>query len=89
VIAMLRREANTFGKGASHTARVAAMAQLARIYGMNTVNVKAEHSGGVMVVPMASSLSEWAQTASESQATLMADTMDICPLSLERHETKH
>lgn len=55
VIAMLRREANTFGKGASHTARVAAMAQLARIYGMNTVNVKAEHSGGVMVVPMASS----------------------------------
>ena len=35
------------------------------------------NAGGVMVVPMASSPSEWAQTASESQATLMADTMDI------------
>ena len=74
---MLRREANTFGKGASHSARVAAMAQLARIYGMDTINIKAEHTGGVMLIPMTSSLSEWEKAASKSQAALMADAIDI------------
>lgn len=52
---MLHREANTFGKGSSHSARVKAQTQLSKIFGMETLNVKAdiEHTGGIMVVPMA------------------------------------
>ena len=55
IIMMLRREANTFGKGSSHSARVKAQTQLSKIFGMETLNVKAdiEHTGGIMVIPMA------------------------------------
>lgn len=76
---MLYREANYFGEGSSHSARVKAQSQLSKIFGMETIHLKAEvaHSGGVMVVPMAGNLEEWEKLAASSQAALMADAIDV------------
>lgn len=79
IISMLYREANFFGEGSSHSARVKAQTQLSKIFGMETLRVKAEveHTGGVMLIPMAQGLDEWKNIATTQQAALMADAIDI------------
>lgn len=79
VILMLMRESNDFSDSASHRARVAAIAQLSKILGMEQINLKADvsHRGGVMLVPMVNSLDEWQKAAQVSQAALMADAVNI------------
>ena len=41
------------------------------------VKVDVNHSGGVMLVPMADNLSDWQKAAGESQEKLMADAVNI------------
>lgn len=79
IIMMLHREANYFGPGASASARVKAQIQLSKIFGMETLYLRAEvaHRGGVLVVPMTSSIDEWERIASHSQAKLMESTINI------------
>ena len=74
---MLHREANYFGQGSSAGARVKAQIQLSKIFGMEQVITIAqiEHPGGVMIVPMASSIEDWEQEAKSSQAKLIDNTV--------------
>jgi hypothetical protein len=72
----LMLEAHYRGPGSSHAARVAALAKLASLIGMDkpikteqTVN----HRGGVMAVPGIASLDDWEKAASESQDALVKD----------------
>lgn len=41
------------------------------------VKVDVNHSGGVMMVPMAGSIEDWEKAASASQEKLMAETIDV------------
>lgn len=41
------------------------------------IKVDVNHSGGVMLVPMADNLSDWEKAAADSQEKLMADAIDI------------
>ncbi len=79
IIAMLYREANHFGEGASHSAHVRAQTQLSKIFGMETLKIEAEtrQTGGVMVVPMCQSLDEWAEMVAPAQKELMEDALNI------------
>ena len=79
IISMLFRETNNHALGSSHSARVRAQIQLSKIFGLETIQVdaKVEHSGGVMVVPMSSSIEEWEAAAVEQQRQLMKDAVDI------------
>lgn len=61
---------------AKHSARVAASAKLAAIYGMDKpVETKNEHThkGGVLMVPAIANLDDWEAVAKASQAKLAAD----------------
>ena len=73
IIMMLYREANYFGDGASHGARVRAQVQLSKVFGMETLKIEAEtkHSGGIMVIPMCQSVEEWESIAAKEQSDLM------------------
>lgn len=77
IIAMLYREANYFGEGTSHAARVRAQTQLSKIFGMETLKIEAEtnHTGGVMVMPMCQSLDEWSEMVAPAQKKLMEDSL--------------
>lgn len=69
----LLKEAHYRGPGSSHAARVAALAKLMQIYGMEApkkIEAKHTHQGGVMAVPGIASLDSWEQTASKSQTDL-------------------
>lgn len=75
----LFREANYYGPGSSHGARVSALSKLAVIYGMDKeaqANDDNIPKGGVMVVPMRVSADEWGAGASESQRKLKASVKD-------------
>ena len=75
IIAMLYREANYFGEGASHSARVKAQAQLSKIFGMETIQPEAEAVvRRVMCVPFFSSMDEWEAAAAASQRALKEST---------------
>lgn len=41
------------------------------------IKLDVNHSGGVMLVPMADNLSDWEKAAADSQEKLMADAIDI------------
>lgn len=78
IIAMLYREANYFGEGASHSARVKAQSQLSKIFGMETIQQDQEAQiRRVMYVPMFSSADEWEQGARASQKALVRDSIDV------------
>ena len=79
IIAMLYREANNDGEGATHSARVRAQVQLSKIFGLETIQIdaKVERAGGVMVVPMSQSIDEWEKSALQSQAKLAQDAIEI------------
>lgn len=78
VALMMKREANYFGEGSSHSARVAAVGKLGRFLQME-VQVKKEeitHKGGVMVVPAApQSMDDWEANVSTAQRQLKADVV--------------
>lgn len=75
--AALLREASYHGPGASHGARVSALAKLASIYDMDAaIKTKSEitmHRGGVMMIPAIANLDEWEKAASGSQERLIAE----------------
>ena len=78
VIAAFWREAHLTDIGASHSARVAALTQVAKILGIAKpegpeVNV---NIGGVMEVPASTTVDEWEKQAVEQQAKLRADVRD-------------
>lgn len=69
----VKREMNYGGPGASHGARVSALALAAKIRGMESpkkVEASVSHRGGVMIVPETEDLTSWEQRASAAQATL-------------------
>lgn len=72
----LIREAHYHGPGSSQSARVAALTQLAKLYGMEAPK-KSEstvtHRGGVMAVPCIAKLDEWEAVAEKSQKELISD----------------
>lgn len=79
IIMQLEEQATYHGPGASHAARVAALKQLAVIYGFEAPKqVKAEVgvSSGVMLVPMTADMSSWEKSAAEAQTKLQEDTMN-------------
>ena len=75
IIAMLYREANYFGEGASHAARVRAQTQLSKIFGMETLKIEAEtkQTTGVMIMPATQSLEDWMNAAAPAQSKLIND----------------
>lgn len=74
IIAALNREAHYFGPGSSQGARVAALAQLAKINGMEQNKVEHSHKGGVMLVPStATDVDRWSNDAVANQKTLHED----------------
>ena len=67
----LRREANYFGPGSSQAARVAALAQLAKLNNMGVGTGGGEGvMGGVMIVPMNADPADWQALAAASQRKL-------------------
>ena len=73
VLTSLFREANYRGAGSSHGSRVAALAKLASILGMDAPTKMEQtitHKGGVMAVPGIAGLDEWEAKAVESQSKL-------------------
>lgn len=77
IMASLLREANYFGNGSSHSARVAALAQLVSVHGLKSaekIEQTTIHKGGVMIIPaVPQSLSEYEKMALEQQAVLVAN----------------
>lgn len=70
------QQANYNGPGASHGARVAALAKLANFYGMeqaSKVEQEVTHRGGVMAIPGIASMDDWEKQALESQAKLTSE----------------
>jgi len=75
----LFREAHFKGMGASHSARVSALAKLATIHGMEAptkIEQTTTHKGGVMLIPAVASISEYEKMAINSQATLISHASD-------------
>lgn len=76
VKAALIREAHYHGPGSSQSARVAALAQLSKLYGMEAPK-KSEatvtHRGGVMAVPGIATMDDWEAAAVQSQVELVSD----------------
>lgn len=75
IIEALRREANYYGPGASQSARVAALAHLAKLTGMEPAGKAQEvlHRGGVMLVPATADIGDWQAAALASQQALQKD----------------
>jgi hypothetical protein len=72
----LMYEAHYYGPGSSQAARVAALAQLTKIFGLEAakkVDVNVKDRGGVMRAPGIADLNDWEQAASSSQDSLMRD----------------
>lgn len=70
----LMREANYFGPGSSHSGRVAALAQLSKIHGMEQSKIDHQHKGGVMLVPStATDVEAWQAAAIDNQNELHTD----------------
>lgn len=75
----LFREANFTGNGSSHSARVSALANLAKIHGMEAptkVEQTTTHKGCVMLVPAVASIAEYEKMAIASQAKLIQHAAD-------------
>lgn len=76
VDALLLKQAGYTGAGASHGARVSALAKLASIYGMDAptkVEQTVQHRGGVMMVPGIANMDEWEAQAMLSQEKLTGE----------------
>jgi len=76
VLTSLFREANYRGAGASHGSRVAALAKLATILGMDAPTKMEQtitHRGGVMAVPGIASIDDWEKQATANQDKLMSE----------------
>lgn len=79
IIEQLEEQAVYNGPGASHAARVAALKQLAVIYGFEApkqTKVDVGVSSGVMLVPMTSDMGSWEKSAADAQRKLQEDTMN-------------
>jgi hypothetical protein len=77
--AALMQEAHYKGPGSSHAGRVAALAKLAALYGMEApkkVDATVQHRGGVMAVPGIAALDDWEKQASVSQDALAGHAGD-------------
>lgn len=70
----LMAEAHNRGPGSSHAARVAALAKLASMHGLDAPKKSEQtvlHKGGVMAVPGIANLDDWEKAASASQDQLV------------------
>lgn len=86
VTAGLQREANYFGPGCSASARVAALAKLAAINGMDApIRTKNEITmptgAGMFVVPGLMSIEDWEKLAEQQQAELVKPSNDVADTS--------
>ena len=75
----MQREANYFGKDASHSARVTAIANLMKMDNMFEPEVsrhEVTHRGGVMMVPQITNPDEWGKHAAASQQSLKQTVRD-------------
>ena len=88
IIIGLVREANYRGPGCSQSARVAALAKLASIHGMDAVNRTQTQflgadgqpvDGGVFVVPGIMTTEDWEKAAEAQQAALVANPAPVTP----------
>lgn len=73
------KEAQYYGPGASHGARVSALGLLAKIHGLEAANkteAEVTYKGGVMMVPALTSPDEWGKLASQSQDELKQSVKD-------------
>lgn len=70
IISNLIREANYFGPGASHAARIQANIKLAEMTGLIGENGQGGGSTGVMVVEEIGTVDDWEEKAAEAQAKL-------------------
>lgn len=70
IIANLIREANYFGPGCSHAARIQANIKLAEMTGMINESGEGGSTSGVMVVEEISDVDSWEAKAAEAQAKL-------------------
>lgn len=78
-VAWGEREANYFGPGASHAARVSAIKFLTELEGMSNAGpqeLEVTHKGGVMQVPGLMSPDSWGDLAAESQRGLKESVRD-------------
>jgi mevalonate kinase len=74
--AQLMKEAHYYGPGSSHSARVAALAALQKMYGMEAakkLDATVTNKGGVMRAPGIAGLDEWEAQAEQSQDALTRD----------------
>lgn len=77
--AWMEREATYYGPGSQHGSRVAAIAHLMKMEGMNApekTEAEVEFKGGVMVVPALQSPDEWGKRAAQTQADLKRSVKD-------------
>lgn len=77
--AWMEKQATYYGPGASHSARVAAIAQLMKLEGMEPEtksSTEVVHRGGVMIVPQLPSPDSWGAVAAKSQADLKNSVKD-------------
>ena len=70
IISNLIREANYFGPGASHAARIQANIKLAEMTGLVGENGQGGSASGVMIVEEIGTVDQWEEKASASQAKL-------------------
>lgn len=77
--AWMEQQATYYGPGASHGSRVAAIAHLMKMEGMEAPTkseTELAFKGGVMVVPQLTSPEEWGKAAARAQADLKANVKD-------------
>lgn len=76
--ALMEHEATYYGPGASHSSRVAAIAHLMKIEGMEPEKKPDpnEVPGGVMVVPAITDPDTWSKLAAKSQEKLKSDVKE-------------
>lgn len=77
--AWMEQQATYYGPGASHGARVTAIANLMKMEGMEAPSkseTEVTYKGGVMLVPHMTNPDEWGEVAAKSQANLKDTVKD-------------
>lgn len=71
IVQALTKEANYYGHGSSHAARVNALSKLAAIQGMDKLKDNGVLGTNVLVVPAIANIEDWENLAKSQQANLV------------------